>query len=152
MWLAVACFLASRCLRPAELVACYGYPQQAAARHGAEEEGLPFNLDEEWAKVSSFIDKYEEKNQDEETAESSKEKEETAMVEEMPKRHIAKPLYIIIGIAASLLLLFVVRHQIIGLETVLLYFLILPRLEHPLMSTFCNNLHLLIANCNNIGE
>ena len=83
--------------------------QQAAARHGAEEEGLPFNLDEEWAKVSSFIDKYEEKNQDKETAESSKEKEETAMVEEMPKRHIARPLYIIIGIAASLLLLFVVR-------------------------------------------
>lgn len=73
--------------------------QQAAARHGAEEEGLPFSLDEEWTKVSSFIDKYEEKNQD----------KETAMVEEMPKRHIARPLYIIIGIAASLLLLFAVR-------------------------------------------
>lgn len=35
--------------------------QQAVARQGATEEGLPFDLDEEWGKISAFIDKEEEK-------------------------------------------------------------------------------------------
>lgn len=61
--------------------------QQAINRHAAQEEGLPFNLDEEWAKVASFIDENSE--------------------EEKPKKTIIKPLYIIIGVAAALLLVFV---------------------------------------------
>ena len=76
--------------------------KQAVSRHGAKEEGLPFNLDKEWDKFSSFID--------ENTSNSKKEEEkEETIIEEMPKKHFSKPLYIIIGVAASLLLLFAIR-------------------------------------------
>ena len=78
--------------------------KQAVARHGAQEEGLPFDLDKEWNKFSSFIDE----NQETEKGHSSDEKQE-ASITEMPKKRFAKPLYIIIGVAASLLLLFVIR-------------------------------------------
>ena len=61
--------------------------KQAVARHGAKEDGLPFDLDKEWDKFSSFID------------------EDTSM----PKKHFSKPLYIIIGVAASLLVLLAIR-------------------------------------------
>ena len=61
--------------------------KQAVARHGAQEDGLPFDLDKEWNKFSSFID------------------EDTSM----PKKRFSKPLYIIIGIAASLLVLLAIR-------------------------------------------
>ena len=78
--------------------------QQAVARHGAQEEGLPFDLDKEWGKLSSFIDETESEHHTEENRE--------AITEDMPKKHFSKPLYIIIGVAASLLLLLAIRQFI----------------------------------------
>lgn len=80
--------------------------KQAVARHGAKEEGLPFDLDKEWDKLSSFIDKNSSN-----TEEGNKEtkKNQKAILAEMPKKHFSKSLYIIIGVAASLLLLFAIR-------------------------------------------
>lgn len=66
--------------------------QQAISRHVAAEEGLPFDLDQEWAKVSALM----------------KDDSSEAMIEEMPRKRFSKPLYIIIGIAASLLLIFII--------------------------------------------
>ena len=80
--------------------------QQAVARHGAQEEGLPFDLDKEWNKLSSFID---ENSSNTEEGNEETEKEQEAILVEMPKKHFSKPLYIIIGVAASLLLLFAIR-------------------------------------------
>lgn len=71
--------------------------QQAVARQGASEEGLPFDLDEEWGKVSAFIDKEKEKA------------EEEREIEEPQKRSRRIPLYAAIAIAASLLLFSVIR-------------------------------------------
>ncbi len=76
--------------------------QQAVARHGAAEEGLPFDLDQEWAKVSAFIDKEEAEKQDEEI----KKEEE---IEEPLQRSRRIPLYTAIGIAASILVFLVIR-------------------------------------------
>ena len=76
--------------------------QQAVARQGASEEDLPFDLDEEWGKVSAFIDKEEESK-----AEEKSEEEQEA--EEPQKRSRRIPLYAAIGIAASLLLFFAIR-------------------------------------------
>ena len=78
--------------------------QQAVARQGAKQEGLPFSLDKEWEKVSAFIDKEEVKNEKE--VETLQEKEE---IEEPLQRSRRIPLYTAIGIAASLLLFFVIR-------------------------------------------
>ena len=78
--------------------------QQAVARHGAQEDGLPFDLDQEWDKLSSFIDETESEHHTEENRE--------AIIEEMPKKRFSKPLYIIIGVAASLLLLLAIRQFI----------------------------------------
>lgn len=86
--------------------------KQAVSRHGATEEGLPFDLDKEWNKFSSFID--ESSSNTEEGYEES-EKEQEAFISEMPKKHFSKPLYIIIGVAASLLLLFAIR-QFVSLD------------------------------------
>ena len=72
--------------------------QQAVARHSADKEGMPFDIDQEWNKLSAFIDKEESKKE-----ENKEEKE----ISQLSKR---KPLYIIIGIAASLLVLFAIRH------------------------------------------
>ena len=59
---------------------------------------MPFDIDQEWNKLSAFIDKEESKKE-----ENKEEKE----ISQLSKR---KPLYIIIGIAASLLVLFAIRH------------------------------------------
>ena len=99
--------------------------KQAVARLGAKEEGLPFDLDKEWNKFSSFIDENssvstEESENTEEKSEQINEpnakEEKEAIIAEMPKKRISKPLYIIIGIAASLLLLFAIR-QFVFLDT-----------------------------------
>lgn len=78
--------------------------QQAINRHAAQEEGLPFDLNKEWAKIASFIDENSENTQ--EDKESTEDNDE-AIIREMPKKHFSKPLYIIIGVAAALLLVFV---------------------------------------------
>ncbi len=89
--------------------------QQAVARHGAQEDGLPFDLDKEWDKLSSFID---ENSSDSVTIGSKEENKphtegkREAIIEEMPKKRFSKPLYIIIGVAASLLLLLAIRQFI----------------------------------------
>ena len=102
--------------------------KQAVARQGAKEEGLPFDLDKEWDKLSSFIDEntthsIEKENSETESEKDTEEsqeaiieeKEETPLekqetiIEEMPKKHFSKPFYVIIGVAASLLLFFVIR-------------------------------------------
>lgn len=99
--------------------------KQAVARHGVQEDGLPFDLDKEWNKFSSFIDENssistEESENTEEKSEKinelNAEEEKEAIIAEMPKKHFSKPLYIIIGIAASLLILFAIR-QFVFLDT-----------------------------------
>lgn len=96
--------------------------QQAVARQGAETEGLPFDLDKEWDKISAFIDNEERKEEEEKSKEKEEkheekkndgndnEVEEEAQVVQLPQKHRRKPLYIIIGIAASLLVVFAIRH------------------------------------------
>ena len=79
--------------------------QQATNRHAAQEEGLPFDLDQEWAKVASFIDDNSEVKQEDEAGNS--EDKDDAIIRELPKKHFSKALYIIIGVAAALLLVFV---------------------------------------------
>ena len=83
--------------------------QQAINRHVAVEEGLPFDLDQEWTKVSAMM-KEEETSDENLSGDSGKPQEENAeaMIEEMPRKRLAKPLYIIIGVAASLLLIFII--------------------------------------------
>ena len=99
--------------------------KQAVARQGAEEEGLPFDLGKEWSKLSSFIDEHTStsKEENEETSEKQEKEneqktaeEQEAVIAEMPKKRFSKSLYIIIGVAASLLLLFSIR-QFIFLDT-----------------------------------
>ncbi len=80
--------------------------QQAVARQGAAEEGLPFDLDKEWGKVSAFIDKEEEGETEEKPV-----GEQDAEMEEPSRRSRLIPLYAAIGIAASLLLFFVIRQS-----------------------------------------
>lgn len=82
--------------------------KQAVSLHSAAEEGLPFDLDQEWEKVSALMN--EEETTDEELSEGSDKHQEEiseAIIEEMPRKRFSKPLYIIIGIAASLLLVFI---------------------------------------------
>ena len=83
--------------------------QQAINRHVAVEEGLPFDLDQEWTKVSAMM-KEEETSDENLSGDSGKPQEENAeaMIEEMPRKRFSKPLYIIIGVAASLLLIFII--------------------------------------------
>jgi transmembrane sensor len=83
--------------------------QQAINRHVAAEEGLPFDLDQEWTKVSAMM-KEEETSDENLSGDSGKPQEENAeaMIEEMPRKRFSKPLYIIIGVAASLLLIFII--------------------------------------------
>ncbi len=74
--------------------------QQAVARHAADQEGMPFDIDQEWAKVSDFIDN------------NSDEEEKPATVVEIQPKKKRTPIYIGIAIAASLLLFFVIRQFI----------------------------------------
>lgn len=82
--------------------------QQVVARHHAKEEGLPFDLDQEWNKLSAFIDEEESKEENIEKREETNEEEpnKETLIEEIPLRSKRKPLYTLIGIAASLLVLF----------------------------------------------
>ena len=84
--------------------------QQAINRHAAAEEGLPFDLDQEWAKVSAMMKEEETSDEVLSSEGSGKPQEESAeaMIEEMPRKRFSKPLYIIIGVAASLLLIFII--------------------------------------------
>lgn len=82
--------------------------KQAVSLHSAAEEGLPFDLGQEWEKVSALMN--EEEATDEELSEGSDKHQEEiseAIIEEMPRKRFSKPLYIIIGVAASLLLVFI---------------------------------------------
>lgn len=92
--------------------------QQVVARHHAKEEGLPFDLDQEWNKLSAFIDEEESKEENIEKREETNEEEpnKETLIEEIPLRSKRKPLYTLIGIAASLLVLFSIRH-FINLDT-----------------------------------
>lgn len=95
--------------------------QQAVARQGAEQEGLPFDLDKEWEKVSAFIDKEEETKSKEDTEKEEESLENTKTeseedvktereeIEEPLQRSRRIPLYTAIGIAASLLVFLVIR-------------------------------------------
>ena len=89
--------------------------QQAVVRHSADKEGLPFDIDQEWNKLSAFIDeeeKKEENNKKIEEADFDNNKTEETKIEEMPQQSKRKPLYITIGIAASLLILIAIRYFI----------------------------------------
>lgn len=95
--------------------------QQAIKLHASETESLPFDLDKEWAKVSAFIDKEEEtglekKPMIETEEESSEEEMPSAETVEMPRKRFSKPIYILIGVAASLLLVFVL-HRFMNTST-----------------------------------
>ena len=95
--------------------------QQAVARHSADKEGLPFDIDQEWNKLSAFIDEEEKKEENNEKKEENEKieeadfdnnKTEETRIEEMPQQSKRKPLYITIGIAASLLILIAIRYFI----------------------------------------
>ncbi len=83
--------------------------QHAVARHGAKEDGLPFDLDKEWARLSDFIDEKENEEENQTGTTENEDGNEDYEIEEPSKHSRRIPLYTAIGIAASLLVLFVIR-------------------------------------------
>ncbi len=70
--------------------------QQAIARYNADKEGLPFDLDQEWEKLSDFIDneeRKEERDNEEESNDGDAEKEYNNRYSSILACHLCYPPY-----------------------------------------------------------